>query len=233
MANSPSGKKQDWYELVKFVQFSYRRMFIPGTNLTPCMVARGRQPISPNEVGLADEEEAFLTGLSLDEHNKALVKNLDTGSCDGRVQVSGAEKQGFQHVRGGAALTGRCWISEVDPGRHEPRNESRVRHPHEELSRRRPERAQRGLLHRIEREETWAVDSIAAADDSARVSHRHAQLHRIECGSACEARMDSEPQEKGRRAKQPAQLAVLAPAAGSRRPTRRRPLGSISRDSLL
>ena len=34
-------------------------------------------------------------------------------------------------------------------------------------------------------------------------------------------------------AKQPAQLAVLAPAAGSRRPTRRRPLGSISRDSLL
>ena len=35
------------------------------------------------------------------------------------------------------------------------------------------------------------------------------------------------------RAKQPAQLAVLAPAAGSRRPTRRRPLGSISRGSLL
>ena len=34
-------------------------------------------------------------------------------------------------------------------------------------------------------------------------------------------------------AKQPAQLAVLAPAAGSRRPTRRRPIGSISRDSLL
>ena len=34
-------------------------------------------------------------------------------------------------------------------------------------------------------------------------------------------------------AKQPAQLAVLALAAGSRRPTRRRPLGSISRDSLL
>ena len=37
------------------------------------------------------------------------------------------------------------------------------------------------------------------------------------------------------RAKQPAQLTVLAPAAGSRRPTRRRPLGlgSISRGSLL
>ena len=34
-------------------------------------------------------------------------------------------------------------------------------------------------------------------------------------------------------AKQPAQLAVLTPAAGSRRPTWRRPLGSRSRDSLL
>ena len=35
------------------------------------------------------------------------------------------------------------------------------------------------------------------------------------------------------RAKQPAQLAVPAPAAGSRRPARRRPLGSMSRGSLL
>ena len=80
MVNSPSGKKQDWYKLVKFVQFAYRRMFIPGTNLTPYMVARGRQPISPNEVDLVDEEEALLTGPSLDEHNKALVKNLDTAT---------------------------------------------------------------------------------------------------------------------------------------------------------
>ena len=34
-------------------------------------------------------------------------------------------------------------------------------------------------------------------------------------------------------AKQPAQLEVLTPAAGSRRPTWRRPLGSRSRGSLL
>ena len=80
MVNSPSGKKQDWYKLVKFVQFAYRRMYIPGTNLTPYMVARGRQPISPNEVGLVDEEEALLTGPSLDEHNKALLKNLETAT---------------------------------------------------------------------------------------------------------------------------------------------------------
>ena len=78
MVNSPSGRKQDWYKLVKFSQFSYRRMFIPGTNLAPYMAARGRQPISPNEVGLVDEEEALLTGPSLDEHNEALVNNLET-----------------------------------------------------------------------------------------------------------------------------------------------------------
>ena len=52
-------------------------MFIPGTHLTPYMVTRGRQPISPNEVGLVDEEEALLTGPSLDEHNKALINNLE------------------------------------------------------------------------------------------------------------------------------------------------------------
>ena len=32
------------------------------------------------EVDLVDEEEAFLTGPSLDEHNKALVKNLETAT---------------------------------------------------------------------------------------------------------------------------------------------------------
>ena len=52
------------------MQFAYRRMYIPGTNLTPYMVARGRQPISPNEVDLIDEDEALLPGVSLDEHNK-------------------------------------------------------------------------------------------------------------------------------------------------------------------
>ena len=76
----PRARNKDWYKLVKFVQFAYRRVFIPGTNLTPYMVACGRQPISPNEVDLVDVEEALLTGPSLDEHNKALVKNLDTAT---------------------------------------------------------------------------------------------------------------------------------------------------------
>ena len=35
---------------------------------------------TPNEVDLVDEEEALLTGPSLDEHNKALVKDLGTAT---------------------------------------------------------------------------------------------------------------------------------------------------------
>ena len=76
MVNSPSGCKQDWQKLVKFVQFAYRRMFIPGTNLTPCMVARGRQPISPNVVDLINEDEAVVAGPPLDKDSKELEKRL-------------------------------------------------------------------------------------------------------------------------------------------------------------
>ena len=76
MVNSPSGKKQDWYKLVKFTQFAYRNMFIPGTNLTPFEVARGRLPITPAEMGLVDEEAALLSGPPLTEHVKELKKNL-------------------------------------------------------------------------------------------------------------------------------------------------------------
>ena len=32
-------KQSDWWKLTKFVEFAYRGMFIPGTNLTPFMVA--------------------------------------------------------------------------------------------------------------------------------------------------------------------------------------------------
>ena len=51
-------------------------MFLPGTNLTPYMVARGRQPISPTEVDLINEDEAVVAGPPLDEHSKELEKNL-------------------------------------------------------------------------------------------------------------------------------------------------------------
>ena len=50
MLNMPGARKADWWKLIKFVQFAYRRMHIPGTNLTPYMVARGRQPKLPLEL---------------------------------------------------------------------------------------------------------------------------------------------------------------------------------------
>jgi hypothetical protein len=46
------------------------------------MMARGRQPLSPNEVDLVDEGEAVLVlaGASLGEHNKELKTNLELAS---------------------------------------------------------------------------------------------------------------------------------------------------------
>ena len=95
MANSPCrlgrwpillgawGRKQDWYKLVKFVQFAYRRMFIPGTNLTPYMVARGRQPISPSEVHFRNNTYHIRRLIAHDEewenqpNNLAIVEIID------------------------------------------------------------------------------------------------------------------------------------------------------------
>ena len=50
MVSMDGAKQSDWWKLTKFVEFAYRRMYIPGTNLTPFMVARGRQPTVPSEL---------------------------------------------------------------------------------------------------------------------------------------------------------------------------------------
>ena len=77
MINMPGAKKQDWHKLVKFIQFAYRRMHIPGTNLSPYMVARGRQPRIPSKMPLVDTNEAILPGPALDEHVAEVKKNLE------------------------------------------------------------------------------------------------------------------------------------------------------------
>ena len=77
MLAMPGARQADWWKLTKFVQFAYRRMHIPGTNLTPYMVARGRQPRLPLEI-----EQHLLDGAipnterSLDEHVLELQKNI-------------------------------------------------------------------------------------------------------------------------------------------------------------
>ena len=76
MLNSDGAKKQNWWQLLKFVQFAYRRMHIPGTNLSPNMISRGRQPLLPSELERVQLRNALPTPPSLDDHHKMLQHNL-------------------------------------------------------------------------------------------------------------------------------------------------------------
>ena len=58
------------------VQFVYRRMYIPGTNLSPYMVARGRQPSLPSELERKMLGDALPAPKSLNEHVQQLNKHL-------------------------------------------------------------------------------------------------------------------------------------------------------------
>ena len=71
----------DWWKLTKFVQFAYRRMFIPGTNLSPYMVARGRQPSLPSDLECLQKGDALPTGAPLNEHVKTLTEQMKLASA--------------------------------------------------------------------------------------------------------------------------------------------------------
>ena len=77
----PGAKKADWWKLTKFVQFAYRRMFIPGTNLSPYMVARGRQPSLPSDLECLQKGDALPTGAPLNEHVKTLTEQMKLASA--------------------------------------------------------------------------------------------------------------------------------------------------------
>ena len=76
MVNMDGAKQADWWKLTKFVEFAYRRMYIPGTNLTPLMVARGRQPSLPNELERWVMGDAVPAMSSLADHYKELTENI-------------------------------------------------------------------------------------------------------------------------------------------------------------
>ena len=76
MLNSPGAKKQDWHQYVKFVEFAYRRMHIPGTNISPYMLARGRQPLVPTDMALWEADEAGTAGLPMSEQVRELKKHM-------------------------------------------------------------------------------------------------------------------------------------------------------------
>ena len=83
-------KQSDWWKLAKFVEFAYRRMFIPGTNLTPFMVARGRQPSVPSELERLQTGGALPSMPSLDEHTQELQKHLQLAT---QLLTAAREKQ--------------------------------------------------------------------------------------------------------------------------------------------
>jgi len=76
MLNSPGAKKQDWHQFVKFVEFAYRRMHLPGTNISPFMLAKGRQPLIPTNLELLDSEEVGTPGLSMIDHVRELKRHM-------------------------------------------------------------------------------------------------------------------------------------------------------------
>ena len=76
LVSMDGAKQSDWWKLTKFVEFAYRRMYIPGTNLTPFMVARGRQPTVPSELERLQTGGALPSMSSLDAHTQELQKHL-------------------------------------------------------------------------------------------------------------------------------------------------------------
>ena len=112
LLNTPGAKKQDWYKFVKFVQFAYRRMHIPGTNLSPYMIARGRQPRVPADMPLVDDAERALPAQTLDAHTQELQRHMKMASdmlLAARTKVLAKSKERFDQHQ----------IEEVfEPGEH-------------------------------------------------------------------------------------------------------------------
>jgi hypothetical protein len=76
----PGAKKADWWKLAKFIQFAYRRMLIPGTNVPPYMVALGRQPPLPIDLERFELGGALPTLPALSGHLKELTGRMKLAS---------------------------------------------------------------------------------------------------------------------------------------------------------
>ena len=74
MVHAPDARKRDWNKYIRYVEFAIRRTPIPGTNLTPFEVMRGREPLLPNDLALADERTP--PDVTHAEHVKELHKTL-------------------------------------------------------------------------------------------------------------------------------------------------------------
>ena len=72
VVRQPGAAARDWQKYVKFIEFGMRRLPIPGTNLTPFMAMRGRDPILPIDLPLAQGAPVVDKGVS--EHVKDIIK---------------------------------------------------------------------------------------------------------------------------------------------------------------
>ena len=70
VVNQKGASKMDWQKYIKFVEFGMRRLPIPGTNITPFMAMRGRDPVLTIDQPLV--AGAPVLGKDLDEHVKEM-----------------------------------------------------------------------------------------------------------------------------------------------------------------
>ena len=76
LVRSPGAMAKDWQKYVKYVEFALRRLPIPGTNITPFMAMRGRDPILAIDLPLAGR--APTSTASLPQHVQEIQKMKHT-----------------------------------------------------------------------------------------------------------------------------------------------------------
>ena len=84
--NEPAARKRDWHRFIKFIEFAYRRQPIPGTDVTPYMLMRGREPLLPHDVAFTD---LHLPQKDVRAHLKDLTDSLEVA----RATVAKARAQ--------------------------------------------------------------------------------------------------------------------------------------------
>ena len=97
--NTKNGRKQDWHQYVKFIEFAYRSSPIGDTQLTPFEAARGRLPRLVSDNPMLDSE--LPASRSLDEHvmeMKQLMK-LAKHELEAAKDKSMRDNRDLQNVR--------------------------------------------------------------------------------------------------------------------------------------
>ena len=74
LVNEPRARKRDWHRLIKYIEFAYRRMPIPGTNISAYMMARGREPMLPDDIAFMEKD---LPNRDWKEYLRELQQNME------------------------------------------------------------------------------------------------------------------------------------------------------------